>query len=64
MGAGMAWALPRDLHTRIEAPDPTGVPASAIVAAVLVVLLLAVMSMAVQWSVSGLGPAQVASAQE
>ena len=64
MGAAMAWALPRDLHTRIETPDPTGVPASAIVAAILVVLLLAVMSMAVQWSVSGLGPAQVASAAE
>ncbi len=60
----MAWALPRDLHTRLQAPDPTGVPASAIVAAILVVLLLAVMSLAVQWSVSGLGHAQVASIQE
>jgi hypothetical protein len=64
MRTGMAWVLPRDLHTRIETPDPTGVPASAIVAAILVVLLLAVMSLAVQWSVSGLGQAQVASAQE
>jgi hypothetical protein len=64
MGAGMAWALPRDLHTRIEAPDPTCVPASAIVAAILVVLLLAVMSLAVQWSVNGIGQAQVASVQE
>jgi len=60
----VAWALPRDLHTRIEAADPTGVPASAIVAIILVVLLLAVMSMAVRWSVSGIGQAQVASAQE
>jgi hypothetical protein len=60
----MAWVLPRDLHTRIEAPDPTGVPASAVVAAILVVLLLVVMSLAVQWSVSGLGQAQVAAAQE
>lgn len=60
----MAWALPRDLHTRIEAPDPTGVPASAIVAAILVVLLLAVMGMMVQWSVSGIGQGQVVSVQE
>jgi len=60
----MAWALPRDLHPRIDVPDPTGVPASAIVAAILVVLLLAVMSMAVKWSVSGIGQAQVASVEE
>jgi len=60
----MAWALPRDLHNRIEAPDPTGVPASAIVAAVLVVFLLAVFSVAVQWSVNGIGQTQVAAAQE
>jgi hypothetical protein len=64
MRNGVAWALPRDLHTRIEAPDPTGVPASAIVAIVLVVLLLAVMSMAVRWSVSDIGQAQVASVPE
>ena len=64
MGLGMAWALPRDLPTRIEAPDPTGVPASAIVAAILVVLLLAVMSMAVKWSVSGIGQAQIVSLEE
>jgi hypothetical protein len=61
----MAWALPRDLQTRIdEATDPTGVPASAIVAAVLVVMLLVVFGMAVQWSVDGLGHVQVATVQE
>ena len=64
MRISRAWALPRDLQTRIdEATDPTGVPASAIVAAVLVVLLLVVFGMAVQWSVDGLGRAQVATAQ-
>ena len=63
----MAWPIPipRDLQTRIdEATDPTGVPFSAIVAAMLVVLLLAVFSMAVRWSVDGIGQPQVASAQE
>jgi hypothetical protein len=61
----MPWVLPRDLQTRIdEATDPTGVPFSAIVAAVLVVLLLAVFSMAVRWSVDGIGQPQVASARE
>lgn len=60
----MAWALPRDLQTRIEATDPTGVPASAVVAAFLVVVLLVGLSLAVQWSVSGIGPMQVATAQE
>jgi hypothetical protein len=61
----MAWPLPHDLQTRInEATDPTGVPFSAIVAAMLVVLLLAVFSMAVRWSVDGIGRPQVASAQE
>jgi hypothetical protein len=64
MCSHVAWALPRDLHTRIEAPDPTGVPASAIVAFVLVILLLAVMSVAVRWSVSGIGHSQVASVEE
>ena len=52
MCAGMAWALPRDLQNRIDAADPTGVPASAVVAVVLVILLLVVFSMAVQWSVT------------
>ena len=60
----MAWALPRDLQTRIETTDPTGAPASAVVAAVLVVLLLVVFSLAVQWSVSGIGQTQVATVQE
>lgn len=60
----MAWALPRDLQTRIEASDPTGVPASAVVAACLVVLLLVVFSLAVQWSVSGIGQTHVATVQE
>ena len=61
----MAWALPRDLQTRLdEATDPTGVPASAIVAAALVVVLLVVLGMAVQWSVDGLGRSQVATVQE
>ena len=61
----MAWAVPRDLQTRIdEATDPTGVPASVIVAAVLVVMLLVVFGMAVQWSVDGLGQVQVATVQE
>jgi hypothetical protein len=65
----MAWVLPRDLQHRIDAAadaasDPTSVPASAMVAAVLVVLLLVVFSMAVQWSVDGLGRTQVATAQE
>lgn len=60
----MAWALPRDLQTRIETTDPTGVPASAVVAACLVVLLLAAFSLAVRWSVTGIGPMQVATAQE
>jgi hypothetical protein len=61
----MAWALPRDLQARIdEATDPTGVPFGAIVAAVLVVLLLTAFSMAVSWSVDGIGQPQVASVQE
>lgn len=65
MGGGMAWALPRDIQTRIdEATDPTGVHFSGIVAAVLVVLLLAVFSMAVRWSVDGIGQRQIASIQE
>jgi hypothetical protein len=64
MCTGVAWALPRDLHTRIEAPDPTGVPASVIIAIILVVLLLAAMSIAVQWSVSGIGQAQVAVVED
>lgn len=60
----MAWALPRDLQTRIEATDPTGVPASAVVAALLVVLLLVGFSLAIRWSVSGIAPMQVATVQE
>jgi hypothetical protein len=60
----MAWALPRDLQTRIEATDPTGVPASAVVAALLVVLVLVVLSLAVRWSVNGIGPTHVATVQE
>lgn len=62
----MAWTLPTDVRTHIDAAtDPTGVPASAIVALVLVLLLLAGFGMAVQWSVNGLGAApQVATAQE
>jgi hypothetical protein len=65
----MAFVLPRDLQNRIDAAadaaaDPTGVPASALVAAVLVVLLLVVFSMAMQWSVDGLGRTQVATVQE
>jgi hypothetical protein len=64
MRNGVAWALPRDLRARIDVPDPTGVPASAIVAIILVVLLLAVMSIAVQWSVSGIGQAQVAAVED
>lgn len=60
----MAWALPRDLQTRIEATDPTGVPVSAVVAALLVVLLLVVLSLAVRWSVTGIEPMQVATVQE
>jgi hypothetical protein len=60
----MAFALPRHLQTRIESTDPTGAPASAIVAAVLVVLLLIVCSLAVRWSVNGIGQMPVASAQE
>jgi hypothetical protein len=61
----MAWELPRDLQNHIDkAADPTGVPASAIVAAVLVVLLLAVFGMAMQWSVDGIGRTQVATVQE
>jgi hypothetical protein len=64
MGAAMAFALPRDLQQRIETADPTGVPASAMVAVVLVLLLLAVFSMALQWSVDGIGQVQVATAQE
>jgi hypothetical protein len=65
MCAGMAWTLPRDLQNRLdEATDPTGVPFSAIFAAVLVVLLLAVFGMAVQWSVDGIGRTQVAILQE
>ena len=68
MCAGMAWALPPlppDLQNRIDqAADPTGVPASAVVAAVLVLLFLVVFGMAVQWSVDGIGRTQVATAQE
>ena len=64
MCAGMPWPLPRDLQNRIDAADPTGVPASAAVAAVLVILLLAVFSMAVQWSVDGIGRTRVATVQE
>ena len=60
----MAFALPRDLQTRIESTDPTGVPASAVVAAALVVLLLIVCSMAIRWSVTGIDRVHVASAQE
>ena len=61
----MAWVLPRDLQTRIdEATDPTGVPASAIVAAMLVILLLVVFGMAMQWSVDGLDRRQVATVRE
>lgn len=61
--SAMAWALPRDLQTRIEATDPTGVPASVVVAALLVVLLLVVFSLAIRWSVSGIAPTQVATVQ-
>ena len=58
-------ASPADLQNRIDqAADPTGVPASAVVAAVLVILFLVVFSMAVQWSVDGIGRTQVATAQE
>ena len=65
MRDGMAWSLPRDMQTHIDAAtDPTGVPASGIVAAVLVLLLLVVLGMAMQWSVDGLGRTQVATAQE
>ncbi len=65
MCSRMAWALPRDLQTRIdEATDPTGVPASAIVAAMLVILLLVVFGMAMQWSVDGLDRRQVATLHE
>ena len=65
MRAGMAWPLPPDLQTRIdEATDPTGVPASAIVAAMLVILLLVVFGMAMQWSVDGLDRRQVATLHE
>lgn len=61
----MSWTLPHDLQTRIDkATDPTGVPFSAIFAALLVVLLLAVFGMAVQWSVDGLGRTQVATVRE
>jgi hypothetical protein len=60
----MAWELPRDLQHRIETADPTGVPASAMVAAVLVLLLLAVLSMALRWSVDGIDRVQVATVQE
>jgi hypothetical protein len=61
----MAWALPRDLQNRIDAAtDPTGVPASAIVAAVLVIVMLAVLGMAMQWSVDGIGRTEVATVQE
>jgi hypothetical protein len=35
-----------------------------VVAAFLVVVLLVVLSLAVQWSVSGIGPMQVATTQE
>jgi hypothetical protein len=65
MRAGMAWPLPRDLQNHIDAAtDPTSVPASAIVAAVLVMLLLVVFGMAMQWSVDGIGRTQVATTQE
>ena len=65
MCAGMAWELPPDLQNRIDqAADPTGVPASAVVAAVLVVLFLVVFGMAVQWSVDGIGRTQVATTQQ
>ena len=65
VAVGMAWVLPRDLQARIdEATDPTGVPFGAIVAALLVVLLLAVFSLAVRWSVDGIGQPQVASVSE
>jgi hypothetical protein len=57
----MAWVLPRHLQNRIDAADPTGVPASAVVAAVLVILLLVVFAMAVSWSVDGIGRTQVAT---
>jgi protein-S-isoprenylcysteine O-methyltransferase Ste14 len=62
MRAGMAWALPRALQHRIDEADPTGVPASAIVAAVLVILFLVGLSLAVQWSVDGIGRTEVATA--
>jgi hypothetical protein len=62
----MAWALPRDLKTSIDdVTDPTGLPASAIVALVLVLLLLTGFGLAIQWSVSGIGETrQVATVQE
>jgi hypothetical protein len=65
MCAAMALALPPDLQNRIDrAADPTGVPASAVVAAVLVVLLLAMFAMAMQWSVDGIGRTQAAAVEQ
>ena len=67
MQCAPAWlgSFPRDLQNRIDqAADPTGVPASAVVAAVLVLLFLVVFGMAVQWSVDGIGRTEVATAQE
>jgi hypothetical protein len=65
MCVSMASALPRALRHHIDkAADPTSLPASALVAAVLVALLLVVFSMAVEWSVDGIGRTQVATAQQ
>jgi len=56
----MASPLPRSLQHHIDkAADPTCIPASVLVAAVLVVF-----SMAIEWSVDGIGRTQVATAQQ
>jgi protein-S-isoprenylcysteine O-methyltransferase Ste14 len=61
----MASPLPRSLQHHIDkAADPTSIPASVLVAAVLVVVLLVVFSMAIEWSVDGIGRTQVATAQQ
>jgi hypothetical protein len=61
MGEGMAPATRKALT---DAGDPSTTGGIAVLASVLIVVLLAVLGMAVQWSSDGLRPPAMASAQE
>jgi hypothetical protein len=61
----MATVLPSDRHTQPDhRPPPADVGGIAVVAALLLLVLLAVFSVAMRWSVGGLPSPQVATAAE